>query len=33
MVIQRLTNDLVIEQEDILVIFGKIEGLKKLASL
>jgi trk system potassium uptake protein TrkA len=33
MVIQRLTNDLVIEQEDILVIFGRIEGLKKLASL
>ena len=33
MVIQRLTNDLIIEQEDILVIFGKIEGLKKLASL
>ncbi len=33
MVIQRLTNDLIIEQEDILVIFGRIEGLKKLASL
>ena len=33
MVIQRLTNDLVIEQEDILIIFGRIEGLKKLASL
>lgn len=32
-VIQRITNDLVIEQEDILVIFGRIEGLKKLASL
>ena len=33
MVIQRLTNDLIIEQEDILIIFGRIEGLKKLASL